>query len=393
MKIVQINCSASGSTGNIAKAIHHEASIHGYESYIFFGFGTPTCENMFRIGNYFDLHIHAVLSRNLGKQGYFSRFSTLKLVQKLKDIAPDIIHLHNLHGSYLNLPILFKFLKKSNAKIVITLHDCWLFTGKCPHFTLANCDKWKYSCGNCPQLSLYPKSKVDTTTSCLNDKRKWLSEFGNRLHIISVSNWLQDTAKNSHLSGYPIETIYNGIDENVFKPTDGSYVRQKFKLENKFVILGVSSNWNTQKGLDEFVSLSKQLSSDEIIVLVGLTEEQMKSMPENIIGIAHTENRAELANLYSAANVFVNLSREETFGLVTAEAMACGTRVIVYDSTACAEIVSAEAGLILDSKNSNSLSDAIKSERRASSPKHRTVFSEKTMLYNYFDLYRRICSE
>ena len=339
MKVVQINCSSFGSTGNIARAIHKELLQRGDESYIFYGIGKTIEKNMFRVGNDLSLHSHSVLSRNLGKQGYFSYMSTQKMISKIKGINPDIVHLHNLHGSYLNLPLLFKCLKKSGKRVIITLHDCWLFTGKCPHFTVANCYRWKDSCGGCVQLSTYPRSKIDTTEKCLRDKKEWLSGFGDRLKIITVSNWLRDTAKQSFLSQYPIETIYNGINTDIFRPVDGTRAREKYNIQDKYVILGVSSNWNAQKGLGEFLELSQKLSENEIIVLVGLTEEQIKEMPKNIVGIARTESQAELAELYSAADVFLNTSKEETFGLVTAEAMACGTPVIVYDSTACAEII------------------------------------------------------
>lgn len=361
MKVVQVNCSAYGSTGNIAKSIHRKLLEMGEESYIFFGIGKPTEKNMFRIGNDFTLHTHSVLSRYSGKQGYFSLLPTVKMISKIKKIKPDIIHIHNLHGSYLNIPIFFSYLKRTNVKVIITLHDCWLFTGKCPHFTAAGCDKWKESCGNCPQLSSYPRSKVDTTSNNLSDKKKWLSGFGDRLRIVAVSDWLRDTASKSFLSQYSIETIHNGVDTDIFHPMDGEKVRNKYNLGNKYVILGVSSNWNNSKGLNEFINLSQQISEDEVIVLVGLTEAQKKQMPLNINGISRMENQMELAELYSAADVFINPSKEETFGLVTAEAMACGTPVIVYNSTACAEIVDEKQGLILSPYDTKTLKDAIDS--------------------------------
>ncbi|MBQ8351563.1 MAG: glycosyltransferase [Clostridia bacterium] len=388
MKVVQINCSASGSTGNIAKAIHRELLSQGDESYIFYsyGFGTATEQNMYPIGNYVSLHSHAVLSRYLGKQGYFSYFATRKLIRQIARLKPDVIHLHNLHGSYLHLPSLFKFLKKSESNVLITLHDCWLFTGKCPHFTVIGCHKWKETCGSCPQLSIYPRSKVDTTQKSLQDKKKWLSGFGDRLRIVAVSNWLRDTAKQSYLSQYSIETIYNGINVDMFFPRETKNVKNKYNLNGKFVILGVSSQWNEQKGLGEFLQLSQQLSEEEIIVLVGLTREQIQSLPHNIIGIQRTENQEELAELYSAADVFVNPSKEETFGLVTAEAMACGTPAIVYDSTACAEIVDEECGVILQPDKEYSLIDIIRNTqgKQVSRP---FCFTNDRMVENYKKIY------
>ncbi len=389
MKVVQINCSASGSTGNIAKAIHRRLQAEGHESTIFYEVGTPTEPNMCRIGNYFELHAHAVLSRYLGKQGYFSHLPTYKLIRRLKKLNPDIIHLHNLHGSYLNLPMLFRYLKKSTAQIIITLHDCWLFTGKCPHFTVAGCYRWKASCGNCPQLGVYPQSKVDTTATCLADKKKWLSGFGNRLRVIAVSNWLRDTARESFLSQYSVETIYNGLDISIFKPADGHAARQKYGIGDRFMILGVSANWNEQKGLGDFLRLAAQLREDEVIVLVGMTAEQVKTMPPNIIGIQRTENQQELAALYSAADVFVNPSREETFGLVTAEAMACGTPVIVYDSTACAEIVKEGCGYVLSPEHPEQLPEFVaKARKEALRYPGGSPYSLGGMLNTYVSLYK-----
>ena len=389
MTVVQINCSANGSTGNIAKAIHRSLLDKGDNSYIFFGGGTPTEKNMVRIGNYFSLHAHAVLSRNLGKQGYFSLFATIKLIQQLKKIQPNIIHLHNLHGSYLNLPLLFHYLKQSSANIVLTLHDCWLFTGKCPHFTVVGCDQWKKSCGNCPQLSTYPRSKVDTTSKSLSDKKKWLSGFGDRMHIVAVSHWLCDMAKQSYLNQYPIHTIYNGINTEVFHPIGVNEIGKKYGIhDDQFVILGVASIWDDRKGLSEFLDLSKKISDFDIIVLVGLSEQQITNLPRNIIGIRRTESQNELAQLYSRANVFVNASKEETFGLVTAEAMACGTPVIVYDSTACAEVADASC-VVLNVNGDEKIIDGI---RKIKEQKHiqtelETVFKEESMVRGYISEY------
>ena len=391
MKVVQINCSASGSTGNIAKAIHKELLQNGDESYIFYGIGNSTEKNMIRVGNYFSLHSHSVLSRNFGRQGYFSYFSTKSLISQIKSIAPDVIHLHNLHGSYLNLPLLFKFLKKSKKQIIITLHDCWLFTGKCPHFTVAKCYKWQESCGGCTQLSEYPRSKVDTTESTLRDKKEWLSGFGDKLKIITVSNWLRDTAKQSFLSQYTIKTIYNGINTQIFKPMDGTSVKKKYGIDGKYVILGVASNWDKRKGLDKFLSLSEELSDDEIIVLVGLTEAQIAAMPENIVGISRTENQIELAELYSAADVFVNTSKEETFGLVTAEAMACGTPVIVYDSTACAEIIGKNGIKLSPSSGATEILKALREIRQLENTEKDSIicYDVKKMVGEYISEYKK----
>ena len=393
MRVVQINCAASGSTGKIAKAIHYALLAQGDESYIFYGLGRCGEKNMIRVGNDFDLHLHAVLSRNLGRQGYFSHFATKKLIRQIKSIDPDVIHLHNLHGSYLNLPMFFRFLRTSRAKILITLHDCWLFTGKCPHFTLAACERWKKECGQCPNLLAYPRSKTDTTKRTLADKKKWLSGFGERMHIITVSHWLCDTAKESFLKQYSIRTIYNGIDTNIFKPVLDNKIREKYNLGKKYIILGVAYHWDERKGLREFLELADQLGDNEKIVLIGLTSEQIAGMPDKILGITKTENQQELVEWYSAADVFVNPSKEETFGLVTAEAMACGTPAVVYRSTACAEVTD-DSCAVMPADQSCYLRDAvneIKSRRESNNCRQYIIdsFSLNKMVEGYLDAYKK----
>ena len=393
MKVVQINCSSGGSTGNIAKSIHEKVIEQGNESYIFFGGGKgDDSNNIIPILPKFFIRIHSFLSRITGYQGYFSSAYTRRLIKKIKKMEPDIIHLHNLHGSYLCLPILFRFLKRYNKKTIITLHDCWLFTGKCSHFTRVNCDKWKVECGNCPQLASYPKSLFfDRSKRLLEDKKVWLSNFEN-IKIIAVSNWLRDTAKMSFLSQYSIQTIYNGVDECVFYPRESRELKNKYKLGDKFVVLGVAPAWTSEKGLDDFYKLASMLSKDEIIVLVGMTSSQIEKLPTNIIGIQRTENREELSELYSMADVFVQTSLEETFGLVTAEALACGTPAVVYNSTACAEIVDENCGYIAVPKNIKQVYDFIQQEKKNPlKGKFKKIFSKNEMVDNYMRIYGEDC--
>lgn len=357
MKVLQINCASFGSTGNLAKSIHNALISQGHESRIYYGVGSSDNAFIEPVGSMTDVHIHSVLSRYTAKQGYFSHIPTKKLMGKIKEFDPDVIHLHNLHGSYINLQILFNFLKKYNKKIVITLHDCWLFTGKCPHFTAVNCEKWKESCGGCPQLQRYPRSVFfDRTEKNLNDKKKWFKDFSD-LHIVAVSDWLKNVANESFLSKYPITAIPNGIDTSVFYPRHDSKVREKYEIGNSFMILGVASAW-AGKGLSEFVTLAEK-HTDKKIVLVGLTEEESKGLPKNVIPVPRTESREELAEIYSTADVFINLSLEETFGLVVGEALACGTPAIVYDSTACPELITEGTGFVAEPNNIDQINEYI----------------------------------
>lgn len=363
LKVLQINCASNGSTGNLAKSIHKALIDSGHESIIYYGIGCSDDKDIKPVSSMFFVHIHSVLSRYTGMQGYFSFIPTLKLIRKIKKFSPDIIHLHNLHGSYINLPILFRFLKKYNKKTVITLHDCWLFTGKCPHFVEVGCYRWLESCGNCLQLQTYPRSKfIDRTSKNLVHKKKWLDGFAN-LYIVTVSDWLKEMALRSHLNKYPIQRIYNGIDTTVFYPRDTERVVSKYNIKGKFIILGVASSWDDRKGLKEFIKIANEFPQD-VVILVGLSQEQSEKLPDNILTIHRTENKNELAEIYSAADVFMNFSKEETFGLVVTEAMACGTPAIVYNSTACPEVITPETGFVAEPTQFNQIVNTIERIKR-----------------------------
>ena len=402
MRVYQVNCAGSGSTGAIATAIHNELLARGEKPMFAYGMGSCRVEPSIKISSAFEAHIHDQLSKLSGKQGYFSPLRTIQLIQSLKHFQPDLVHLHNIHGNYLNLPLLFGFLKKSNVKVVITLHDCWLFTGKCPHFTDVGCYRWKESCGNCPQLSIYPRSYgIDKTEVCLQDKKKWIGWIRDRLTVVAVSEWLKKTAEQSFIGNGKICCIHNGIDVDMYRKTDLGMPLLR-KLDGKFLILGVASRWSEQKGLKDFFELARHLNEDEIILLVGLNQEQIRGLPERIIGIPRTENQSQLAEIYSRADVLFNASTEETFGLVVAEAMSCGTPVVVYGSTACGEIVSQDTGMIVPPKDICAVSSAIRwmkknrYKQEASDKCSRLVrreYSNHKMAREYCDLYSTALSE
>ncbi len=370
MKVLQINSYPNGSTGAIAKSLHNALQKNGNESVFAYGIG-KSCETDFKIGTELDFKLHTYATLLTGLHGYFSKSNTKRLIDFIKKENPDIVHLHNLHGGYINLQILLNFLKKYNKKTVITLHDCWLFTGKCYHFYEAGCEKWKENCGNCPQKAMYPKSIFfDRTSKMLNDKKELFKNFPN-LHITAVSDWLSQVAKESFLGEYPITVIPNGVDTCIFKPEKYDDINEKYNLNGKFVILGVASSWNSNKGLNEFIGLSKRLNENEVIMLVGVTEEIKNSLPANCIGITRTENKNELAKLYSRADAFLNFSVQETFGLVTAEAMACGTPAIVSNTTACGDIVTEGTGFKIPPRDINSAYKCIKEIQKNNSESYR----------------------
>ncbi len=348
--IVHINSFNMGSTGKIMIQISDLARAEGYRVYDCYPYSRQNLkkevQNSILIGNRIFRNLHLKLAQITGFNGCFSYFSTKNFIRKLKKINPDIIHLHNLHNCYINLPLLFKYIKKNNIKTVWTLHDCWALTGQCPHFVMAKCEKWKTGCHNCPSYKEYPSAYVDRTKKMWKLKKKWFTGV-NDMTLVTPSQWLADLVKESYLKEYPVKVINNGIDLSVFKPTESDF-RKKYQCEDKFIILGVSFIWGVKKGLDVFIELSKRLSDKYQIVLVGTNEEVDKQLPKNIISIHQTANQTELAEIYTAADVFVNPTREEVLGLVNIEALACETPVITFKTGGSPECIDEKCGFVVE---------------------------------------------
>ncbi len=347
MKTVLINSCNFGSTGNIMLEIAETAENGGYTAAVCYPQSRDNSrkqkEKDLIIGTRFSRNIHLQLAGITGLNGCFSYFSTLKLLKKLDKLKPDIIHLHNLHNCYINLPMLFKYIKKHNIKTVWTLHDCWSFTGHCPHFDMIGCDKWKTGCYSCPQYKEYPKSLFDNSKYMYRLKKKWFTGVEN-MTIVTPSEWLAGLVKESYLKDYPVKVINNGIDLNVFKPTESDF-RKKYALENKYIVLGVAFGWGKRKGLDVFVELTKRLDKEKYkIVLVGTDDNIDKLLPDNIISIHRTQNQTELVKIYSAADVFANPTREENYPTVNMEALACGTPVVTFNTGGSPEMLDETCG-------------------------------------------------
>lgn len=400
MRVLQINSvCGTGSTGRIAVQISDYLSRCNIENYIAYGFGKSDRPNTFCFGNSLDAHLHSFMSRKLGWQGKMSHIPTWRLIRYMECINPDIVHLHNIHGHYLNYKMLFQHLKKKNCQVVWTFHDCWPVTGKCAHFTEVKCEKWRTGCFECPQLDRYPDSERDRSRKSYLEKKVAFTSVPN-LHIITVSNWLKSVAEASFLSNADIRCIYNGVDTERFSFHKSS-IREQYQLQGKFIILSVASVWNKGKGLDQFITLSKKLQEDEIIVLIGVTPDQQKCLTENVIGIPTVSDQTVLAQWYSVADVYINFSIEETFGLVVAEAMACGTPVIVMNSTACPEVVDADTGFVVEPLDIDAVQDAVEMiktrGKETYSPKCKEriqqLFSLELMQRRYYELYKKLGGE
>ena len=350
MVIISINAVPYGSTAQIAKGISLMAQKHGDEPVLSFGYSYHPISGLFnecKCGGVVSKAIHLVWGRITGLPGVFSVFSTLRFLRKIGE-RTDLLHLHNLHGWFVNLPLLFRYIKKHNIPVVWTLHDCWSFTGHCPHFTMMKCDKWKTGCHTCPQYRDYPQSLVDNSRYMYRLKKKWFTGVKN-MTIVTPSQWLADLVKESFLKDYPVKVIHNGIDLSVFRPTP-SYFREKYGIApDKKLLLGVAFDWGARKGLDVFVELAQRLDRNRYqIVLVGTDENTDKQLPENIISIHRTQNQTELAEVYTAADLFVNPTREENYPTVNMEALACGTPVLTFRTGGSPEILDETCGAVVD---------------------------------------------
>lgn len=348
--LLQINSTANwGSTGKIAEQIGALAISHGWDSYIAYGrYANPSKSKTIKVGSKISQFLHLITSRIFDNHGLASRIATKALVKRIKKISPDIIHLHNIHGYYLNYKILFEYLNTIQIPVVWTLHDCWPFTGHCSHYVHDNCCQWQQVCTRKDCCKVYPTSFLSRTKRNFNLKRRLFTPLGSRLVMTPVSSWLADQTKQSFLGKHRINFIYNGVDTSVFVPRDTSEIKRKLKLEGKKILIGVASTWSEGKGFADFIELRKRLSDDYIIIMVGVNSAEIANLPDGIVGIKRTQSTQELAELYSASDIVLSLSRAETFGLTVAEGMACGTPAVVYNNTAVPELITEDTGVVVN---------------------------------------------
>ena len=356
MKIVQLNVTCGvGSTGKICLAVSRLLNERGVENYILFSEEESDYEYGIKYADKLSIKLEALKSRVFGNYGFNSKTLTKKLIAKLDEIQPDIVHLHNLHGHGCNLEILFTYFKEKNIKLYWTFHDCWAFTGYCPHFDMVGCDKWQIQCQACPQKGAY--SFFFDNSSKLYSKKKALFS-GLDLTIITPSQWLKGLVKKSFLKDYEVLVINNGIDLDIFKPSESDF-RENHGIKDEFLILGVAFNWDERKGIDVFSDLARTLPKDCRIVLVGTNENTRQHLPDNVITIDRTENQQELAEIYTACDLFVNATREDTFPTVNIESLACGTPVLTFKTGGSPEIIDETCGMSVAKNDADALREAI----------------------------------
>ena len=388
MKILQISTFSYKAAGNIMLNIHNALREKGIDSYVAWGRGRKA-QNEFEyyMGDSIGVKLHGVYTRVTDKHGFASRKATKKLLDWVDSIHPDIIHLHCIHGYYINIEMLFNYIKERKIKVIWTQHDCWSFTGHCAYYDASGCEKWKTGCHNCQQLNTYPAS-LFFDNSAWNWRKKKELFSGVDMTIVTPCEWLAQEIKSSFLREYPITVIYNGIDTAVFKFTDSNF-REKYGIENKKIILGVAGEWTERKGLKDFIELSTRIDmSKYVIVVVGVTEKQKNMLPSQFIALKRTENVQELGNLYSVADVYFNPTYEDNFPTTNLEAIACGTQLITYDTGGCSECINDKEGIVIHKGDIEKVVDFLRESDFEKLPEDkRFVFSKKDMIRRYIKLY------
>lgn len=354
-KLLQINpvLRTSTSTGRIMREIGEMAMSHGWESHVAYSRGRDglmSCSSaVLPVGSKASVVWHGIMTRLSDRHGLASSNATRAFIREIKALSPDIIHIHNIHGYFLNYRILFEYLSGCGIPVVWTVHDCWMYTGHCYYYTAAGCMKWKTGCGHCPQRSRFPKSLfLDRSGRNWQDKKEAFTSMPyGKLVIVPVSDWLRREMSESFLKDCRFDVIHNGIDTEVFKMVDDAAVREKYGLGSRHIILGVASIWSREKGFDDFMRLASMLSDDEVLVLVGMDDERIMSLPDNVVGITRTDDVHELAALYSAADVFVNPTWQDNYPTVNLESISCGTPVVTYDTGGSPESVAPDTGYVV----------------------------------------------
>ena len=352
MRVVLINAvCGTGSTGHIVADIWKTLKDQGHEVKVAYGVGEGHIvapEDRICFNNKVGYYAHNLLAKITDKTGEYSRHQTKKLIRRIEEFNPEVIHLHNLHGYYINYPILFDYLAKKNVPVIWTLHDCWAYTGHCTHFVVAGCRQWKVQCMSCPQLQCYPccYTKGNVKENYLKKKKNFTGL--ENLVIVTPSQWMAGLVKESFLKEYPVKVIHNGIDLSKFYPRTRTLFRKKYGLKDETLILGVASEWGERKGFNDFIRLAGELSDNQRLIMVGVNEKQTKELPKSIITIKKTNSAEELAEIYSAADVFFNFTYEDNFPTVNLEAMACGTPVVTYRTGGSPESIAYQTGSVVE---------------------------------------------
>lgn len=391
MKILMINSVCGyGSTGKIVADLAHEIEKKGDECWIAYGRGdAPSDLHTYRIGDDLGVYMHGVLSRITDKHGFYSKYATKMFIRWMKQYNPDVIHLHNLHGYYINIELLFQALKELDKPVIWTLHDCWAFTGHCAHFDFCGCNKWKTQCERCVQKREYPTSFVmDNSRENYIRKKNVIGQI-DKLEVVTPSDWLKRLVKQSFLKRYPVQVVKNGIDLNVFHPVRDMNIKQRYGLQDKKIILGVASTWSQRKGIQDFEKLADMIDDTYHIVLIGTINVKETISKPNVTLIDRTENREQLAAWYTEADIFFNPTYEDNYPTVNLEAQGCGTPVITYNTGGSPEGIIAGGGSVIEQADLDAFVEKLKQIEEMQPVKIGCgEMSKEKMLVQYMKIYR-----
>lgn len=351
--VVRINTS----TGRIMQEIGEMAMAHGWESYIAYSQGRdglkPCRSELVPVGNRWSVALHGVATRLFDRHGLASNHATRQFIERIKELRPDIIHIHNLHGYFVNYRLLFAYLREARIPVVWTVHDCWLYTGHCFYYSYAQCRRWQTGCHHCPQRREFPASLwLDRSARNYEDKREAFNSLdSDKLTIVPVSDWLRQEMACSFLARHRYQVIHNGIDTATFKPCPSEATKAKYSLRAPHIYIGVASVWSKEKGLGDFADMASMLRADEQLVLVGVKAEQRKALPDGVVCIGRTDNIGELAALYSVAAAFLNPTWQDNYPTVNLEAISCGTPVVTYRTGGSVEAITPDTGEVVEQGN------------------------------------------
>lgn len=401
MKVLEINTVYGiGSTGKIVSDLYEMLTGQGHECVIAYARGeAPENIRTIKIGNKWDVYYHGIMTRITDRHAMYSVRATKKLVEDIRRYEPDLIHLHNLHGYYLDIRTLFAFLKEYDRPVVWTLHDCWTYTGHCSHYTNVGCYRWKSQCEHCPQKKEYPASMLlDNSYQNYRIKKELFTSVRN-MQLVTPSKWLKGEVEQSFFKGIPCSAVPNGLELETYYLKQGNEqekLKETYGLSGKKVVLGVANVWTKQKGYEDFIELSRHLPEEYQVVMVGLNEKQLKELPETIAGYPRTAGLSELADFYRMADVYFNGSCQETMGMTTGEAICCGTPAIVYNATAVPESVHEGCGIVLEPGDVKGVAEAVQQICNEPTPwyegckKDRIRFDKAVFLEAYEQIYREL---
>lgn len=395
MKVVQINANADfGSTGLVVQGIHDCLEKNGIDSLIVYQRCNIRPNKGYKVGNIIDWKLHAIMTRLFGHFGFYSRVATRRLLRYFDKEKPDVVHLHNVHSNYVNIKLLLEYLSKNNVATVLTLHDCWFFTGKCFHYIDVDCSKFIIGCNDCPKKCMPPYYWMDSSKEDWLEKKTLFSRMKN-LYIVGCSKWVCNEASKSFLKWHKIQCIYNGVDISVFRPIQSNLRKDLNIADDSFVILGMANKWLLDRNREAIEEIFK--IKDTTIIILGCTQQQLtlqKTMPSNVILKGFTSDRNELAEYYSAADVFVNLTHADTLPTVIMESICCGTPVITYDVGGCPELIIDKSGIVVKEDDLDGLLHAVHAIRRKPLPNCSSVgmtyFDRRSCFHEYVNLYNQI---